>query len=1418
MGESKTFKGLGQLLVRRGGHLVLEQPLVELQEVLEDPLVTRLLAELAGQSGAQTLGELLLAPEHEGLAPDVAPLLWRQLEQALLRWVEGVRHQGPRGTAMAAGVPGPPEGYSAIGQWAREQGVQDCLDHPVDQLRPWLSAQALAWLGQAPRDLMVRHCVGVQPSVGAGAVPRPMAEAFRAASRAYLWHCAGRRFIELQRRQRWSQPLNQDRCQTFSARLRQVLRQIKQWPGVDDPVVFARAPLTVVADPPSLKVRFFQADESRPAVATQLSLVVEGDEDFRLQCRCSRSERRGCPHRRVLVEWALDILHDPADPLHREMVEALKHPAWSRALTALRDVAVKAVGPAAGGEERQLVWRLGGRGASLVAQAAVRTRRPSGRWGRGRRIALTDLLEHESELLDGRDRHVAAALALAEHRGAAGRKGLFWSTALDALVGHDRVFQVDHPLRPLVVERAPLVVGFLPYGEGYQLGLRLGKELIPPDKIKEYRVDKGALAAVDSSSGHCLVAPLGAREKPLLQVWTSRDVVFPPDSHSALLDVLASLQPYVEIDAPHELRGRSRPAVATIVVRFDLLSRRGLALSFWVRPLGKGPQWPPGKGPLLVFGRDNDERFSVERDFAAEQDAAYLLAERLELIDDDGSFRWEFAEQQQALTLLTAVRALGPDVPVEWPENVRPWQLSRLSAGNLQVRVRRSADWFAVEGDAEVEGDQVSLAQLLEAVQGGARYVELAPGRFARIEKGLRQRLREASQLVHRRAKEGLALTTAFPVEAEAVLAHLGELNVDDAWRDLQRRFGELDELNVSLPQELQASLREYQQQGYQWVARLAHWSPGACLADDMGLGKTVQTLALLLRRAAQGPALVVAPTSVCDGWVTEATRFAPSLKVVVYRGPRRRIILDGLAAGVVMVTSYDVMALDIKVLEERNFSTLVLDEAQAIKNPQTQRARAACRLRAEFRLALSGTPVENHLGELWSLFHAINPQLLGSWARFAADYATPIEREGNEERQARLSQLLGPFLMRRTKGEVAPELPQRTEVVHPVELSEQERSLYHAARREALDSLARRPDLPDNKVRVVVLAAITRLRQLACHPRLLNPDSLLPSSKLSSVLKLLEQLQTQGQRALVFSQFTRHLGLLREALDYRELPYLYLDGKTPARRRAELVQRWQQQDSSLFLISLKAGGTGLNLAGADYVFHLDPWWNPAVEDQASDRSHRIGQDRPLTVVRFISQGTIEEAVLSLHARKRELANRLLEGARAAKNLSVDELSQLLCWGDGEAVVEAEAHRLPPSPDQKPPAPETRDSEAKGASVSLPQVLIIPSQATRVAEDFLDRLAEERVSGLIRTDSTLKLYRRAAMRFARFVASFDDGVAASEGRALAEWSQLYVEALQRGELDAPAGEATVARTVLRRMVRVLTADASAPVGTNRTVL
>ncbi|NOU27848.1 MAG: DEAD/DEAH box helicase [Polyangiaceae bacterium] len=451
----------------------------------------------------------------------------------------------------------------------------------------------------------------------------------------------------------------------------------------------------------------------------------------------------------------------------------------------------------------------------------------------------------------------------------------------------------------------------------------------------------------------------------------------------------------------------------------------------------------------------------------------------------------------------------------------------------------------------------------------------------------------------------------------------------------------------VALPKGLNADLRSYQRTGVDWLSFLKNAELGAVLADDMGLGKTLQTICVL-----SGRTLVVCPKSVVHNWAAEIERFRPGLRTEIYHGARRE--LDENAD--VTLTTYAMLRLDTSALADIDWDIVVLDEAQAIKNPGSQTARAAFALSGAFRIALSGTPVENRLEELWSLMHFANPGLLGGRSDFDERYASPIST-GNREAAQRLRAKIRPFVLRRMKRDVLPELPPRTEAVLHVELDETERSVYDAVRVATKKEVAEK--LSQGGSVLAALEALLRLRQASCHPQLVPGQSATTSSKVERLLEALEEVVADGHKALVFSQWTGLLDLVEPHLDNAKIAFTRLDGST--RDRATVVNTFQSANGPpVMLVSLKAGGTGLNLTAADHVFLLDPWWNPAVEDQAADRAHRIGQDRPVIVYRLVAKDTVEERIFALQGRKRALADVALGEAEHAAGITRAELLALL--------------------------------------------------------------------------------------------------------------------------------------------------------------
>jgi len=837
------------------------------------------------------------------------------------------------------------------------------------------------------------------------------------------------------------------------------------------------------------------------------------------------------------------------------------------------------------------------------------------------------------------------------------------SARLDALVGHPRVFVAqggERDREPRQVRRGQVGLHLAPVapkdteprerssGEARVLLHLDGTPIEPTALQRPYRVDNAWVVAVQK--GAVVLARLPRAVSQVAELLSERgELVVPSGAH--LLGALPTLQEHVAVSAEPGVLGPPVPPDLRPRLRLHA-TPHDVFVEARVQPLPEAPSQIPGAGSPILVGERDGALVHTRRQLASEPSTVEQALASLPLpaAGRDG-FRWRIPDLQQALELVHLARDPALGVQVSWRGDRLHPRGEELTPERLSLTIGRNRGWFDVDGEIDVEGVRIGLDVLLRAARDAHRWVPLGTRQWARMSDELMARLRVLAAATPE-GEQRLWSVHAPTVQALADGGATVEAPVD--WHAMAAAQLESVTVPVEVPEGLQASLRPYQEDGFRWLARLARWAPGACLADDMGLGKTIQAIALLLHRS-QGAALVVAPTSLLTNWERELERFAPGLVVRRYHGTSRELVA---APGSVSLTTYGVLTQDAAVLQEHPFATVVLDEAQAIKNPTAQRARAAQGLQAGFRLALTGTPVENRTEELWSLFRFVSPGLLGAAVDFRRRFARPIEAHGDQAQRGLLAQLVGPFLLRRTKEVVADELPPRTDIEHRVVLTGAEQSLYERARLEAKQRIAR---AAKDAHSFTVLTELQRLRQLACHPRLDDPGSLVPSSKLAATRRIVAELRASGHRALLFSSFVQHLALVREALQADGVSLRYLDGSMAPEARLREVDAFQAGEGDVFLISLLAGGTGLNLTGATYVLHLDPWWNPAVEDQASDRAHRIGQTDPVTVVRLIAEGTLEERIVELHAEKRELARGLLAGAGTLdQRLPVDALLDLL--------------------------------------------------------------------------------------------------------------------------------------------------------------
>ncbi len=879
----------------------------------------------------------------------------------------------------------------------------------------------------------------------------------------------------------------------------------------------------------------------------------------------------------------------------------------------------------------------------------------SGVWSRGRAISLSKLKYHHVEgnfdYLSAQDLRVVQTIDEVGD----GWRGYHYAFSpyqgFLALIGHPHIAHYQN--RDVAIE---LVAGepelhIEENKQGYRLSL---SHYLPDEGLIIEPLSQNKYRVVDFSRS---LASIG-------QVITEKGLTIPASAKEKVLNVIQHAKRDIKIHVGisdigiPELSGDANPCIQLLPIK------EGVRATLWVKPLadhGAYFKLAEGNASFIALLTDNgrETRTRVLRNLAAEKkNQNDLLAHCLHLSHheyDKGEYEIETPED--VLEVLSELQQYASEKPltIEWPQGQSFKIKQRIGGKNLSLNIATDHNWFEYKGQVTLDdGEVIGMQELLESFNSQAfgRFVRLGNGEFIELTSQLKKQL----SVLHALSDDNKINTLGAQVLSD-IVSDVEHVTFDAGWTSHVKKIKTMQKHAPKVPTTLQASLRDYQIEGFQYLSRLSHWGIGACLADDMGLGKTVQTIALLLERAKKGPALVVAPTSVCFNWMQELIKFAPTLKGLDLRSDQRESLISQAGSFDVVVCSYGLLQHNADLLEKKRWETIVLDEAQAIKNAQTQRWKTVMRLKGNSRIALSGTPIENHLGELWSIFSFINPGLLGSVKSFQNKYAIPIETKQIPDRINALRALVQPYILRRIKSDVLCELPPKTEQTIYVEPTEQETVFYEALRRTAEERMVQ--FMAENN-RISALAEITKLRQACCDSSLVDGAIRIENSKLNTFIETLKSIIDNGHKALVFSQYVSFLSIVKARIEAESIPYQYLDGSTSAVNRKKSVDAFQSGEGDVFFLSLKAGGSGLNLTAADYVIHLDPWWNPAVEDQASDRAHRIGQERPVTIYRFIMKNTIEEKIISLHEHKRNLSNELLSGQGTMGKLSNDDLMNLI--------------------------------------------------------------------------------------------------------------------------------------------------------------
>ncbi len=664
---------------------------------------------------------------------------------------------------------------------------------------------------------------------------------------------------------------------------------------------------------------------------------------------------------------------------------------------------------------------------------------------------------------------------------------------------------------------------------------------------------------------------------------------------------------------------------------------------------------------FLHYDNETRQIIRVHRDRQSENEIRDYVLESGIIEDTPGLF---YATFEEALVWLfdglPRLAELGFEVMGE--ESLVRFKVKRAVA-NLGVNISSETDWFDIELDLKFDDIPVTLAELKKALKAQKKYVKLRDGSIARLPEKL---IEKFNYLLNfgRVDDNNIRFANHHLTFIDKLLVEAGEKKLDALSQEKLQKLDEFDKIkDYELPDNFVGQLRDYQKAGYDWMNFLREFSFGGILADDMGLGKTIQALILLrneINKNSKKTNLIVAPTSVIFNWIREIERFTPGMEFHVHYGTRRSKDARRLKKYPLILTTYGHLRRDIVFLKEISFNYAILDESQNVKNPHSETSKAVRLLHAQNRLALTGTPVENNTMDLWSQFAFINPGLLGDQTFFKDSFMKPIEKEQNVQVASTLKRLIFPFILRRTKEDVAKELPPKVESIIYSPMSDEQQRLYDKWRQSYRNSIIEQIESTGlNKSKFKVLEGLMKLRQIACHPGLVDPQYMDSVGKFDALKEMVEEIISEKHKVLIFSQFVQMLQIIKRFFDAENIPYSYLDGSTKD-REAPVKQFQEDENIRTFLISLKAGGTGLNLTAADYVIHYDPWWNPAVEMQATDRAYRIGQTRKVFAYKLISKDSVEEKIVKLQNQKRELVESLISTEESFfKSLSKTDIVEL---------------------------------------------------------------------------------------------------------------------------------------------------------------
>ena len=968
----------------------------------------------------------------------------------------------------------------------------------------------------------------------------------------------------------------------------------------------------------------------------ELVVYLDGRE-LMVACKCLNGKRGRCRLSLSALDQTLEMLTDTTHvQLHDRLIQNIGTPKWEKDLLLLDEVLLQQELARPG---ESLGWRIKEtkQGLDIEAVWCIHTRTG---W-KHRKADTKVVLQHGVHLTEPSD---VPLLHLAQLRNPSS-----FSAMLLLLHKHPRVFIGSRATDIGVIKPSLFTLAFEQNQLGIEWSILLQEQEIPARDIIQFNeLSKTSLWYQFSEDTFTYVVT-----NHILQVFISHiaktSKIIPNEAISAIYQRLTQIGDIIPIRLSESLRGESLRADSRPIIRISNSGPSNLRIALIVKPHGdKTFSIASGTETIYIFNKEKQVFGNCSRDFQQERNHAEQLRKMLQL-EVTADHQWLLTEPGKIFNMLVMLKELpqAHHSRIEWLTK-KP-KIQPVGIEDLRLDVFNTEQQLEIKGNVEGDEESLDLWEILPEIRKNTPYMLVKGHVWYSINEDFRARLRTLADIIDPR-ENTLCINDSHITTLNTILTHESiEIPIV-----LQERMRNIQSVILS-QSEFPYTLRPYQIEGVKWMLDLKQWTSGALLADEMGLGKTIQVIKFIheIQDINQNKTLIVAPKSTAGNWLSELNKCLSDWNIIHYQGSDRQELLKTLFPKQCLVLTYDILVRDLDYLMEYHYSTIVFDEAQYLKNPQSSRVQSAKLLSSDFNIALTGTPIENSLLDLWSIFSVVSPKHLGSWPQFKMRFAHPIET-GHTSRLNDLKRLIQPLLLRRRKEDVAFDLPPKIELNDFVSLSTFERDTYNQLKTQAKRIIRENPQ----QAKFLVLSLLTKLRQVCCHRKLVVESASNHSSKLDRALEIVQNLHQSKRKVLIFSQFVRLLKLFKELLINEGIDFCYLDGATSSQNRQDEINRFQNTDVSIFLISLKAGGSGINLTSATEVIHLDPWWNPAVEDQASDRAHRIGQTQTVTVIRLVAEDSIETQILQLQEEKRKIATDLLSDS--VSKLSLEDITQLL--------------------------------------------------------------------------------------------------------------------------------------------------------------